>query len=82
MFCASSPAVPQDSATPRLEAVALLREVARAVELYLLAHVVDDIGEATVRGALESVGAVGDATDQVKPHRQVIILRIRACTLL
>lgn len=65
----SSPSQLEESATPHEESVVFVREVAKVVDLYLIAHVGDDIGEATVRGALESVGIIGQQAGQVKPHR-------------
>jgi len=38
-------------------------------EVYLLAHVEDDIGEATVSGALEAAGITGRQAGQVRLHR-------------
>lgn len=43
---------------------------ATTLQVYLLAHVEDDIGEAVVRGALEHAGLVGPAAGQLPPHRQ------------
>ncbi|KAK9838189.1 hypothetical protein WJX81_007822 [Elliptochloris bilobata] len=59
----------QDAATLRPEAAAVAREVARAARVYVIAHVADDVGEATVRGACEAGGLVGDAHYQVPAHR-------------
>lgn len=59
----------QDAATVRPEAAALLCEAARTSMLYLVAHVVDDIGQAAVSGALEAVGLVGSGVGQVPAHR-------------
>ena len=44
----------QESATLRSEAAAILQEVRRFADVYVIAHVADDMGEATVRGALEA----------------------------
>ena len=44
----------QESATLRPAAAAVLQEVRRIANVYVIAHVADDIGEATVRGALEA----------------------------
>lgn len=38
-------------------------------QVYLLAHVEDDIGEATVSGALEAAGITGRQAGQVRLHR-------------
>ncbi len=44
----------QESATLRPAAAAVLKEVRRIANVYIIAHVADDLGEATVRGALEA----------------------------
>jgi len=44
----------QESAVLRSEAAAIVREMTSVANVYILAHVGDDIGEATVRGALEA----------------------------
>ena len=44
----------QESATLRPDAAAILQEVRRFANVYVIAHVADDMGEATVRGALEA----------------------------
>ena len=49
----------------RPDAAAVVREVARGANVYILAHVLDDIGEATVRGALEAGGLIGISPGQV-----------------
>jgi hypothetical protein len=43
-------------------------------QVYLLAHVEGDIGEAVVRGALEHGGLVGPAAGQLPPHRCARVL--------
>ena len=53
----------QESATLRPAAAEVLQEVRRIANVYVIAHVADDLGEATVRGALEAG----------KPHRPVIL---------
>lgn len=58
-----------ESATPIPAAVAALLEAARYAEVFLLAHVADDIGDALVRGALEYAGVVGQEPGQVPPQR-------------
>jgi hypothetical protein len=65
-----------DSATLRPGVIPLMRHLLAALhgELYLLAHVADDIGQAAVTGALEAGGLVGAAasggvTAQLRPHR-------------
>ena len=50
----------------RPEAVAVAREIVRGgAAVYVLAQVADDLGEATVRGALEAGGLVGGGPGQV-----------------
>ncbi len=61
----------QDSASVRQQAVPLLLELAKNANVFLITHVIDDVGEATVRGALEDAGLVGSAEGQIKPHRLV-----------
>ncbi len=51
----------------------MLREAAAAARVYVVAHVCDDVGEATVRGALEAGGLVGGAPDQVRKTRQAVM---------
>ena len=59
----------QESATLRQAAVPILRELANNASVYLMTHVIDDVGEATVRGALEDAGLIGLDAGQIKPHR-------------
>lgn len=59
----------QESATVRQAAVSILHGLAANASVYLITHVIDDIGEATVRGALENAGLVGPNPGQIKPHR-------------
>ena len=40
----------------------------KTANVFLITHVIDGIGEATVRGALEDAGLVGTAEGQIKPH--------------
>jgi len=61
----------QDSASVRQQAVPILLELAKNANVFLITHVIDDVGEATVRGALEDVGLVGFSEGQIKPHRLV-----------
>lgn len=49
----------------------ILRELAKNANVFLITHVVDDVGEATVRGALEDAGLVGPSGGQIKPHRLI-----------
>ncbi len=60
----------QDSASVRQQAVPILLELAKNANVFLITHVID-VGEATVRGALEDVGLVGFSEGQIKPHRLV-----------
>ncbi len=60
----------QEGATMRPDAFDFLRAVLGAVGMvYVITHVEDDVGEATVRGALEAVGLVGSRPGQIPPHR-------------
>ncbi len=54
----------------RSDAAKVLCAVLGAVSMvYVITHVEDDIGEATVRGALEAAGLVGSRPQQIPPHR-------------
>ncbi len=53
----------------REDAGAVMAEMARLAHVYVLAHVVDDVGEATVRGALEAGGLVGPGSGQIPGQR-------------
>ncbi|CAK0787573.1 hypothetical protein CVIRNUC_010795 [Coccomyxa viridis] len=64
-----SPEELQESATLRADAAAILQEVRRFANVYVIAHVADDMGEATVRGALEAGGLVGPGAGQIAAHR-------------
>lgn len=44
----------------------------RGLDVYLLAHVASDVGEAVVRGALEAEGLLGAGPGQVSPHRLLL----------
>ena len=48
----------------------MVREVARAARVYIIAHVADDVGEATVRGACEAGSLVGSTPGQVCGSRE------------
>lgn len=61
-----------DSATVRPEVVLIVKELVQAVDTYLMAHVADDIGQATVAGALEDCGLIGTGTGQVPLHRLLL----------
>ncbi len=63
------PHMVQESAVLREDAAAVMREMLKTANVYVLAHVIDDIGEATVRGALEAGGLVGPSVGQIPPHR-------------
>lgn len=64
-----TPAQLQDGASLRPEAGELLTELAAVAEVFLLAHVSDDVGQAVVTGALEAAGLLGRGPGQVPPHR-------------
>lgn len=53
----------------RLGVDAVVRAITQCANTYVLAHVVDDVGVATVRGALESAGLLGTGVGQLKPHK-------------
>lgn len=59
----------QEGASLRPEAVQVVADMASRAAVYILAHVSDDIGEATVRGALDAGGLVGTQWGQIPPHR-------------
>ncbi|BDA49538.1 Peroxisome biogenesis protein 22 [Coccomyxa sp. Obi] len=59
----------QESAVLREDAAAVVREMLKTANVYVMAHVIDDIGEATVRGALEAGALVGLGAGQIPPHR-------------
>ena len=61
----------QDGASVQKQAVFILHELTRHANVFFLTHVIDDVGEATVRGALEDAGLVGNAEGQIKSHRLV-----------
>ena len=61
----------QDSASVQQAAVPIMHELLKNANVFLVTHVMDDVGEATVRGALEDVGLVGTSEGQIKPHRLV-----------
>ncbi|KAG2430180.1 hypothetical protein HXX76_010279 [Chlamydomonas incerta] len=68
LLAESSPAQLQESASVRPEALEAVREMARVSDVYLVAHVEDDVGEAVVAGALEAAGLLGGGPGQVAPH--------------
>lgn len=59
----------QAGATLRPEASQLLRNLAKSTDVYLITHVLDDVGQAVVLGCLESAGLLGHGPGQVKPHK-------------
>lgn len=61
----------QDSASVQETAIPILRELIKHANVFLITHVIDDVGEATVRGALEDVGLVGFSAGQIKAHRLI-----------
>lgn len=68
-----TPAQLSESATIKQGNTAeIVKQLSRKVDLFLLAHVEDEIGEATVSGALEHCGVLGRGLGQVPPHRLLI----------
>jgi hypothetical protein len=63
------PLTTQDSATLQPDAGAIVKEMAGVAGVYIITHVLDEVGEATVRGALEAGDLIGNGPHQVKPHR-------------
>ena len=61
----------QDSASVQQAAVPIMPELVKNANVFLVTHVIDEVGEATVRGALEDAGLVGTLEGQIKPHRLV-----------
>uniref|UniRef100_A0A7S0VXT3 Peroxisome biogenesis protein 22 n=1 Tax=Polytomella parva TaxID=51329 RepID=A0A7S0VXT3_9CHLO len=51
------------------EAQELVKELSKYVEIYLVAHVLGDIGQAFVSTAIEAAGILGNKPGQIKPHR-------------
>ena len=69
----------------RTDAAEVLTSVLGAVGLvYVITHVEDDVGEATVRGALEAAGLVGSRPQQIPPHRfaQQVGIILSICKLV
>lgn len=63
-----------DSATVRDECVAALQQMSAIADVYLIAHVADDVGQAAVTGALEACGALASGAGPappgtIRPHR-------------
>ncbi|EFJ40327.1 hypothetical protein VOLCADRAFT_84514 [Volvox carteri f. nagariensis] len=68
VFLERTPAQLQESATVCPKALEVLQEISRVSDVYLIAHVEDDVGEAVVTGALEAAGVLGNGPGQVKQH--------------
>ncbi len=68
IFEEALPSQLQEAATVRPEAVEVLQEMSRISDVYLIAQVDDDVGQAVVTGALESAGLLGSGPGQVKAH--------------
>lgn len=68
IFEEALPSQLQEAATVRPEAVEVLQEMSRVSDVYLIAQVEDDVGQAVVTGALESAGLLGSGPGQIKPH--------------
>ena len=64
----------------RADAAEVLHAVLGAVGMvYVITHVEDDVGEATVRGALEAAGLVGSRPQQIPPHRHARRFSCHGC---
>eukprot|EP00199_Chlamydomonas_sp_CCMP681_P005932 CAMPEP_0119108388 /NCGR_PEP_ID=MMETSP1180-20130426/14104_1 /TAXON_ID=3052 ORGANISM="Chlamydomonas cf sp, Strain CCMP681" /NCGR_SAMPLE_ID=MMETSP1180 /ASSEMBLY_ACC=CAM_ASM_000741 /LENGTH=260 /DNA_ID=CAMNT_0007093995 /DNA_START=8 /DNA_END=790 /DNA_ORIENTATION=+ len=59
-------------ATVLPEVVPIMLEFAQVVDCYLLAHVVDDVGQAAVTGALEASGLIGSGLGQIPAHKLLL----------
>lgn len=59
----------EESATLKQGVAPLLQQLCSSVGVVVLAQVDSDIGEATVRGALEAADLIGNAQNQLRPHR-------------
>ncbi len=59
----------QDGATVQQQAAESVAAMAEVANVFILAQVEDEIGEATVRCALEEARLVGPNHGQIKPHR-------------
>lgn len=64
----STPTQLQESATIRPEVLKVLQEMSRVSDVYLIAHVEDDLGEAVVTGALEASGILGSGPAHIQQH--------------
>lgn len=65
----SSPTQLFEGATVIPAAATTLKHVAAHGEIFLIANVADDIGEAVVRGAIEHENILGHGRGQIAPHR-------------
>jgi hypothetical protein len=59
----------QDSATLRPGVEELLKEVASCADVYVIAHVEDDVGQAAVQGVMDAAGLVGAKVGCIKQHK-------------
>ncbi|CAD7699199.1 unnamed protein product [Ostreobium quekettii] len=62
----------EEEATVRPDAVEIVKELGSCVQLYLMAQVSSDIGEAVVRGALEAAGVLGRGKHQIPSHKLLV----------
>jgi hypothetical protein len=58
-----------EGATLREDVPGLITELASYADTYVIAHVLDDVGQAVVTGALEAAGVLGSSAGQIKPHK-------------
>lgn len=66
----SQPHQLQDGATVVPAAASLVKDVAKAgCDVFLLAHVPDDVAQAAVTGAVEAAGLLGPQRGQIRPQR-------------
>lgn len=65
----STPGELQEEAALQPKAAEIIREMAATLDVYLVTHVTDDVGQAVVMGALEAAGIIGDQHNKIKPHR-------------
>mmetsp|Transcript_8294 Transcript_8294/g.19896 ORF Transcript_8294/g.19896 Transcript_8294/m.19896 type:complete len:256 (+) Transcript_8294:265-1032(+) len=61
----------QEGAELATGAAEVLTELSQRAQVYLLAEVEDDVGEATVRGAMEAAGLLGTGPGRVPPQRML-----------
>lgn len=69
LFHEWQPSLLQEAATLRTEATDLLKEVASCADIYIITHVLDDVGQAVVTGALEAAGLLGHGVGEIRPHK-------------